>query len=298
VLRYGDGGALLDAAGNAVGCCDRGVVRFSISSPDESIAHYREIGGAHFFERSTVPFAMSSLDTPVFHRFVARLRPGPGEVLVDLGGGDGRNLAPWFEREQPRIVILDAAGEALYRCRERIAAQTPERLANVVFVEADARALPLADSCAGAIAAIEVLYYLNEAYEAGLSECRRVLRPGGTLLLAERDYEAGLLTSLMDSGIGGLLRSAEAHSIWDGAGGVVRTRSFTEAELREMLARLQFHIESTGGISLLSFICGWLQRKDRLEPAKAGELARVRELLQNLGDGGRLRRCHVVTATR
>ena len=83
---------LLRADDSEAGLVDGGIVRFPINSPDESIIFYKRVGGARFHERATEPFAMSSLDTPVYHAHLDELCPpdvdGP---VVDVGGGDGRN---------------------------------------------------------------------------------------------------------------------------------------------------------------------------------------------------------------
>jgi SAM-dependent methyltransferase len=52
-------------------------------------------------------------------------------------------------------------------------------------VRADARALPFADGAFGAAASLLVVHYL-ERPDLALAELRRVLRPGGTLVLADR----------------------------------------------------------------------------------------------------------------
>jgi SAM-dependent methyltransferase len=291
---------LVSASGTEVGRVERGILRIPVEHADEGIAFYRKVGGAHFHERAAVPFAMSALDTPLYHSYLEEISPaGEDAVIVDIGGGDGRNALPWLDRGYRRIVIVDAAGEALVRLRARIAAQHPEWLDRMLLVEADARALPMVDQCADTVLAIESLYYLNEDYEIGLRECARLLRDGGRVLLSERDYEAGLLMRLLYQGLDSFLQSAGSRSLWDGPpDALVRTRCFTEAELIEVVGACGLRVTDVKGMPLVALVLGWMRGRGMLGEEDSRHLAQVNRLLHELGRQGRLRRCHVVIAQR
>lgn len=273
-----------------------GVLRFPERVADRNIAYYRGVGGARILDRSHVPFAMTALDTPTLHAFLDAVSPADRDALiVDVGGGDGRNALPWLERGYRRVIVIDAAGEALVRLRSRIAERAPEWLDRVVLVESDARELPLADGCAAVVLAIESLYYLNDDYERGLRECVRILAPQGRLLLAERDREGALVMQLLYHGLEAMLRSHREGAVWDGPAQSVRTRSFTEAELRATLTANGLDVVSVGGTSLLALILGWMNGRGMLDGAES-QVEAVRSLLAELGGSGQLRRCHVVIA--
>ncbi len=291
---------LLDPTGNEVGRIEQGILRIPVPSPDEGIAYYRSIGGTHFHERSTATLSMSALDTPVYHRYLQDVRPqSPEDVIVDIGGGDGRNTLPWLQLGYRRIVLVDAVFDALLRFRERLIETMPDALGSIAFVEADARALPLADGCAATVLAIESLYYLNEDYELGLSESIRVLGKQGKILLSERDYEGGLVMRLLYHGIDGMLESAGTRSLYDGqpGGPLVRTRCFTEAELLELLRSHDLQVLSVGGTSLLALLLGWMRTKSLLDDEES-RVAAVRALLNELARKGQIRRCHVIVAEK
>jgi ubiquinone/menaquinone biosynthesis C-methylase UbiE len=137
-------------------------------------------------------------------------------VVVDVGGGDGRNAIHCLRRGSRRVVVIDVVADALVRFRRRLADQNPQWLDNVLLVEADARSLPLKTSCAHGVFAIESLAYLNEEYDAGLRECVRILTSSGRILISDRDYEGGLVLRLLYHGVGGMLSSAHTRSLWDG----------------------------------------------------------------------------------
>lgn len=295
-----DGGCLLSTQGMEVGRIEAGVLRIPIEQADEGIAFYRKVGGAHFHERASVAFAMSALDTPLYHSYLNNVRPADlSDVIVDVGGGDGRNARPWLERGYRRVVIVDAAAEALIRFRTRIADENSEWLNCALLIEADARSVPLAGSCAQTVLALEALCYLNEDYEVGLKECARLLARGGRMLISERDYEAGLVMRLLYQGLDGLLQSARTRSLWDGPPSAqVRTKCFTQAELVELLHACGLNVLSVQGMPLLALLLGWMHGQGRLDEGHADRLPEVSRLLAELGREGVLRRCHVVACER
>ena len=293
-----DGDELRRADGTAVGRIEDGVARFPIALDTDGVRHYRTIGGAHFHERRHVAFSMSALDTPVYHAHLASFRGTQAGIVVDIGGGDGRNAMPFLEWESTRVVVVDAAGDALVRFARRLSERNAAWADRVLLIEADARALPLASGSAERVLSIETLCYLNEDYASGLREAARLLRPDGRLLVSERDFEGGLVMRAVHYGLGAMLRSAETGYLWDGdAEGSVRTRNFTEAELVQMVAAAGLTIHSIAGTPLLSLILGWLRGQGRLDEAEEAHLPAVHELLTRLAQDGRSRRCNVVVAS-
>jgi SAM-dependent methyltransferase len=291
---------LLRSDGSEAGLVDRGIVRFPINSPDESIIFYKGIGGPHFHERGTEPFAMSSLDTPVYHGHLDELCPhdvdGP---VVDVGGGDGRNARFFLERGHRRVIVIDAVAAALARFRKRVAQDRPDWLDHMLLIEADARRLPLLNDSATCVISVEALCYLNEDYELGLAQCARLLGRGGILIVSERDYEGGLFLRLMYHGIAGLLQSYGSRSLWDGqSDALVRSRTFTERELKDLVERQGLKINALRGMSLLPLLLGWLRGQNLIQGGEFVHVPALCDLLRNLAVSGRIRRCHVIAAQR
>ena len=192
-----DNGRLIATDGEVAGNIADSIACFPIATTDRSIEFYRDVGGAHFHERAAVPYAMSALDAEVYHGYLAELRPDDLDaVVLDVGGGDGRNAVPWLRWGFRRVVVVDPVRDALARLRERLAAEHADWLNRVLLIEADARQLPLRERCADRVQAIESLAYLNGDYSSGLVECTRVLADGARLLVADRDYEGGQLARL------------------------------------------------------------------------------------------------------
>jgi ubiquinone/menaquinone biosynthesis C-methylase UbiE len=279
---------------------ERGIARYATSA-DDSIRFYRAVGGAHFHERSKIAFAMTSLDPPVYHGYLSELRPANlDDLVVDVGGGDGRNALPWLQWGLRRVVVVDAVFDALERLRARVAHEHPEWLERLLLIEADARSLPLLDGCAARVIAIEALAYLNEDYGLGLAECARLLQPDGRLLLADRDYEGGLLMRLYYfGGIAGLLEHAGSRDPWDGsAERLVRSRCFTEAELAAAVEAAGLRVLERKGVSALSLVISDLRARGAIAPDDEQRLENVHQLLRELGRSGAMRRSHVIIAAR
>ena len=294
-------GRLIAPDGEVAGSIVEGIACFPIPTSDRSIEFYRDVGGARFHERAAMPYAMSALDTAVYHGYLSELRPhDPDAVIVDVGGGDGRNAMPWLQWGFRRVVVIDPVRAALCRLRARITAEHPDWLDRLLLIEADARQLPLRGRCAERVQAIEALAYLNEDYERGFAECIRLMTEGGRLLVADRDYEGGLLTRLFyGGGIAGMLEQAGSRDIWDGNDrGIVRSRSFTAEEFVAMMRDHGLRILSHTGISVLSLILGYERANGRLAAEDEAHLTRARALLGELGRTGRMRRSHVIIAER
>lgn len=277
-----------------------GVVRCLIREGDGGIDYYRSIDGAHMQERSTVQFAMSSLDRPGYRDHLETIRPASLDALVvDVGGGDGRNALPWLEWGYQRVVVADAIFSGLQRFRQRIIDQHPEWLARILFIEADARELPLLSGCAEVVQSIEALYYLNESYDVGLRECARVLSRTGKLLVSERDYEGGLLTTLLYRGVGDFLAQSGTRDVWDGvAGQSVRSRSFRADELDAMFEATGLRVVSHRGMSAFSLVLSSLRSSGKIGEHEDARIEDVHRVLSELGKNGSMRRCHVVVGEK
>lgn len=120
------------------------------------------------------------------------LRLKADATVLDVGCGAGRAVAELAERGARAIgVDLDPAMVAAAR----------RRFPQADIRAADATELPLADGAAHGYRADKVLHTLPEP-DAALAEARRVLAPGGRIVLAGQDWD----TLVIDSGLGELTR--------------------------------------------------------------------------------------------
>ncbi|MGY1746704.1 class I SAM-dependent methyltransferase [Blastococcus sp. SYSU D00695] len=103
-----------------------------------------------------------------------------GEVL-EVGAGTGRNVV-LYPDAVTRLVLTEPSPYMARRLRERLAAETPGRSAEVV--EAPAESLPFPDASFDTVVSTLVLCSVADPPRA-VAEIHRVLRPGGTLLYLE-----------------------------------------------------------------------------------------------------------------
>ena len=102
-------------------------------------------------------------------------RRDPGARLLDVGCGTGVHVRLYRDRG------FDAVGLEPAPAMLEVARQNNP---DAEIVEGDVTALPFDDGEFDFVTAIEVFRYLFRSdTRAGLSECRRVLRPGGTVFL-------------------------------------------------------------------------------------------------------------------
>ncbi|HEX7149769.1 MAG TPA: class I SAM-dependent methyltransferase [Actinomycetota bacterium] len=103
---------------------------------------------------------------------------GPAARLLEMGVGTGRVALPLHRRGR-QVVGVDLSLPMLERYRAKAAA---EGLAPPPLLRADATRLPFRDACVDAVLEVHVLHLIPD-WELALAEARRVLVPGGTVLI-------------------------------------------------------------------------------------------------------------------
>jgi ubiquinone/menaquinone biosynthesis C-methylase UbiE len=154
----------------------------------------------------------------------AALGVAGAEHLLELGCGPGF-YATAFARQFPDLAVvgIDHAPRQIALARQRAGG-----LPNMRFAVGDARALAQPDGAFDCVLASRLLMVVPER-EVVLAEARRVLAPGGILLIAEPVRQRGSVL--------GLLRDAARQS--GEAGGYsepFREHYFTAASFRALIA--------------------------------------------------------------
>jgi SAM-dependent methyltransferase len=158
--------------------------------------------------------------SPAFQRLAREVltlaAPSADDRVIDLGCGTGL-LSLAFAPQVERVVAIDSSPAMLQRLAEKAAGGDT---ANIETVVADLRSLPLPDESATLAVSNYALHHLDDhGKELALSEIRRVLVPGGRLVICDmmfalslrrRDVAVigGKLALLARRGPAGLLRIA------------------------------------------------------------------------------------------
>jgi SAM-dependent methyltransferase len=241
---------------------------------------------------------MTSLDTPIYWHYLETLKPDDlDRVIVDVGAGDGRNTEPWLAWGFRHVIAADAIFSSLARFQSRLRDQHPEWLERVLLVECDVRKLPISSAKADLVLAIEVLCYLNEDYELGLSDCKRLLDQSGRIMISERSWEGALLTRLLYGGVQEMLEMRDRRDLLDGDGdNLVRSRTFTEQELVAVVKEAGLRPLEIKGLSLQPLVFGYLRQQGKFSSEDQRHLQNLLGLLKRLGNTGKIRRTHVVVS--
>jgi len=120
---------------------------------------------------------------------LAHLALQPGLLILDVGCGPGSYHAS-LQRGGAVVMAVDASPGMVREARARDASSTYHR---VQLAQADAQALPFLGETFDRVLAAHMLFHVPDR-EAALRDMRRVLRPGGRVVLATNGtpYLAGL----------------------------------------------------------------------------------------------------------
>lgn len=106
------------------------------------------------------------------------LEPRPGQHILDVGCGNGRDLLPLLEAGCI-CTAIDCSPQMVAEARKRL---PPAHAARCELLVADAVRLPLADASFDAVFCSEVIEHIPD-WRSAIAEMARVLRPGGKLVI-------------------------------------------------------------------------------------------------------------------
>jgi len=175
---------------------------------------------------------------------ILRGRESPA-VIVDVGCGDGSALAvaaQYISGHNPahRFAGLDWSADALRRAQSHGLA--------VLRASVAAPGLPVADGAADVVIMSELIEHLVDP-DAAVAEARRVLRPGGSLLLSTPNLAAWYNRGLLAAGIQPVFSEVSLHGVFGRPGQVVagHLRLFTRRALTEFLTASGFRCVTVTG---------------------------------------------------
>ncbi|MFI7315643.1 class I SAM-dependent methyltransferase [Streptomyces venezuelae] len=197
-----------------------------------------------FYENPAVPVASGDARSIRQARILAAAL-GPATTrtatVLDIGCGDGTaaaTAAPLLAGH--RVVGVDWSQDALRRAHAR--------LPYVVRGELSDGGLPFADGAADAVLFSEVVEHLVDP-DSALDELRRVLRPGGHLMLSTPNLAAWYNRGLLLAGVQPVFSEVSLRGIHGRPGKEVvgHLRLYTARALREFVAASGFEVVRLSG---------------------------------------------------
>jgi len=196
-----------------------------------------------FYEGPGVPLSSGPDRARRQARVLADILRGFGgpAVILDLGCGDGSALAV-AARHNPahRFAGIDWSGDALRRAQALGL--------TVVRASVTAPGLPVADDAADVVIMSELIEHLVDP-DGAVAEVRRVLRPGGSLLLSTPNLAAWYNRGLLAFGIQPVFSEVSLRGVFGRPGSVVagHLRLFTRRAITEFLAASGFRCVTVTG---------------------------------------------------
>ncbi|HEU5003131.1 MAG TPA: methyltransferase domain-containing protein [Actinomycetota bacterium] len=206
-----------------------------------------------------------------------------GERILDVGCGPGFYVAELIERVGPAgaVVGVDLSANML-----ALAARRCEGRPHVAFSRAPATSLPLADASFDAALSVQVLEFVEDV-GAALEELRRVLRPGGRLVVWDVDWATMSWHSADSDRMGRVLRAWDAHlshpSLPRTLGAALRSAGFTSVAAEgHAFTAIEFDPDSYG-VSILPGIAQYVAGRDGITQEEAQAWADEQRELGELG---------------
>jgi SAM-dependent methyltransferase len=195
-----------------------------------------------FYENPGVPLSSGPDRAGRQARMLAAILRGVAApaVILDVGCGDGAALAV-AARQNPahRFAGIDWSADALR--------QAGGRGLSVLRGSISSR-LPVADGTADVVIMSELIEHLVDP-DGAVAEVRRVLRPGGSLLLSTPNLAAWYNRGLLAAGIQPVFSEVSLHGVFGRPGRVVagHLRLFTRRALTGFLAASGFRCVTVAG---------------------------------------------------
>ncbi len=122
----------------------------------------------------------------VIEAAMRQLAPWDGKVLADIGAGTGFHIERFHQRAA-HVAALEPDPELRLLLMQRI---VDRRLTRTSVIGASAASMPLRDHSVD-IAHARFAYFFGPGCEPGISELKRILKPGGTAFIIDNDLRSG-----------------------------------------------------------------------------------------------------------
>lgn len=135
-----------------------------------------------------VALALNETNSEMIGRTLQVLQVTEGQVVLELGPGNGAHIPAFVEQTKPnRFIGLDISTTMVAETTALLSDHTSNT--EFDFVVYDGLTIPLEDSSVDKIVTVNTLYFWENPLDL-LNELFRVLKPGGKLVIAYMQKEA------------------------------------------------------------------------------------------------------------
>lgn len=168
--------------------------------------------------------AMNRGNRKMNERAIELLGVSGDQRVLDIGFGGGRAVELMLERGL-NVTGVDPASDMVAALNERRADEV--RAGRLEALEGGVEALPLADDSVDAVLTVNTVYFWS-GLPGPLAEIGRVLRPGGTVVIAIRD---GAVMTNVDLAIFTIRTPEEIRAALEAAGFEARVESPSDQQV-------------------------------------------------------------------
>jgi arsenite methyltransferase len=214
----------------------------------------------------------------------AALGAAPGERILDVGCGPGFYCAELLAEvgESGSVTGVDSSPAMLALAARRCASHD-----NVELLEGEAVDLPVRDESFDAALSVQVIEYVPDV-EKALAELRRVLRPGGRVLIWDIDWD----TLSVHSGDPGLservLRAWDEHlahrTLPRTLAGRLRAAGFEEVDMTAHAFAALGHAPDSWAAALVPFLGSFVAGRGGVSEEEADAWVAEQRRLEEQGD--------------
>ena len=126
-----------------------------------------------------VPGTHGMIELEHIHRYLQAARIAAGKVILDIASGEGYGSA-MLAAHATKVIGVDISAEAIEHARTRYQRH------NLEFRVGTCADIPLDDATVDLVVSFETIEH-HDQHDRMMQELKRVLRPGGVLLISSPD---------------------------------------------------------------------------------------------------------------
>jgi len=139
----------------------------------------KKSGSLIFTGERFVPEVHGNIELEHLHRYLLACKAVAGKTVLDIASGEGYGSS-MLAQTAHKVIGVDVSQEAVSHAQAKYQAE------NLEFRVGSCAAMPLDDACVDVVVSFETIEH-HDQHEAMMREIKRVLRPGGAVIISSPD---------------------------------------------------------------------------------------------------------------